>query len=77
MLLTVTAKTQEIADQIAKIFNPYLLHFPADIKKQIPSFAFPFSPVDFSRGRTYEFMLHHVVELEDPLELVKIEYIDK
>jgi hypothetical protein len=49
MLLTVTAKTQDMATQIAKVFNPFLLHFPADydgssrVQEQLPSFAFPFS----------------------------------
>lgn len=76
MLLTVTAKTQEMATQICKIFNPYLLHFPADFITQLPSFAFPFSPADCPRGRTYEFKLHHVVEVDDPLELVEFKYID-
>ena len=74
MLLTVTANTQETATQIAKLFNPLLLHFPIDFSKQLPSFAFPFSPVDCPRGKTYEFMLYHVVDVDDPLELVRIEY---
>lgn len=76
MLLTVTAKTQEIATSIAKIFNPFLLHFPAVSEKMLPSFAFPFSPVDIPRGATYEFMLHHIVEVDNPLELVRFEYVD-
>lgn len=76
MLLTVTAQTQEMATQIAKLFNPFLLHYPADLTKQLPSFAFPFSPADCPRGKTYEFKLHHVVDVDDPLELVKFEYID-
>lgn len=76
MLLTVTADTQETATQIAKLFNPLLLHFPADFTKQLPSFAFPFSPVDCPRGKTYEFMLHHVVDVDDPLELVRFEYFE-
>lgn len=76
MLLTVTADTQETATQIAKLFNPLLLHFPADFTKQLPSFAFPFSPVDCPRGKTYEFMLHHVVDVDDPLELVAFEYFE-
>jgi hypothetical protein len=78
ILLTVTAKTQELATQVAKFFNPYLLHFPADMKAktQLPSFAFPFSPVDCPRGATYEFRLHHVVDVDDPLELVRFEYIN-
>jgi len=74
MLLTITGRTQEMTRQIAKIFNPYLLHFPADEQSQMPSFAFPFSPVDCERGHTYEFLLHHVVDVDDPLELIRIEY---
>jgi hypothetical protein len=80
MLLTVTAKTQEQATQVAKVFNPFLLHFPADYDadtgahEQLPSFAFPFSPVDCPRGATYEFKLYHVVDVDDPLELVRIQY---
>jgi hypothetical protein len=82
MLLTVTAKTQELATRVAKVFNPFLLHFPADYdaesgaREQMPSFAFPFSPVDCPRGATYEFKLHHVVDVDDPLELVRFEYVD-
>lgn len=77
VLFTVTADTQELATQIAKEFNPYLLHFPVELtsdKSLLPTFAFPFSPVDCPRGATYEFCLHHVVELEDPLELINISY---
>lgn len=76
MLLTVTSDTQEKATKIAKFFNPFLLHYPADFKEQLPSYAFPFSPVDIPRGRTYEFRLHHVVDVDDPLELVRFEYLD-
>ncbi|GHV60017.1 hypothetical protein AGMMS49587_00210 [Spirochaetia bacterium] len=80
MLLTVTAKTQDLATQVAKVFNPYLLHFPADWEhmdgEQLPSYAFPFSPVDCPRGATYEFKLYHVVDVDDPLELVRFEYTD-
>ncbi|HYE68126.1 MAG TPA: acyclic terpene utilization AtuA family protein [Anaerovoracaceae bacterium] len=76
LLLTVTSDTQENATKIAKFFNPYLLHFPADFKDQLPSFAFPFSPVDIPKGPTYEFRLNHVVDVDDPLELVRFEYVD-
>ena len=75
-LLTVTAVTQELANQVAKIFNPFLLHFPPDWNEQMPSFAFPFSPADCPRGATYEFKLHHVVDVDNPLELVRFEYVD-
>jgi hypothetical protein len=76
MLFTVTAKTQELANQIAKIANPALLHFPADPGKQMPSFAFPFSPLDCPRGPIYEFKLHHVIDSDNPLELIRFKYVD-
>lgn len=77
VLLTVTADTQDLATQIAKEFNPYLLHFPVELtsdRSLLPTFAFPFSPVDCPRGPIYEFCLHHVVEVDNPLELVNITY---
>ena len=74
VLLTVTGKTQELATQVAKVFNPPLLHFPADFSEQMPSFAFPFSPVDCPRGATYEFKLFHVVDVDNPMELIRIQY---
>ena len=36
--------------------------------------AFPFSPSDVERGAIYEFMLQHVVEIDDPLGMFPIEY---
>jgi hypothetical protein len=77
MMFTVTAKTQDLATKIAKVFNPLLLHFPIDISdlsEQMPSWAFPFSPVDIPRGATCEFKLFHVMDVDDPLELVRIGY---
>lgn len=71
VLFVATASTQEVATQVAKAFNPFLLHFPVDPTKQMPSFAFPFSPSEIERGQIYEFRLNHVVEVNDPLELVR------
>ena len=73
--MTVTADTQEMATAVAKEFNPYLLHLPKNVQSAndlLPTFAFPFSPVDTPRGPIYEFVLHHVVDVSDPLELVQI-----
>jgi len=75
-LLTVTADTQEKATQYAKTFNPALLHCPYDPDKQIPSFAYPFSPAETERGPVYEFVLNHVVEVDSPTELLKMQYIE-
>jgi hypothetical protein len=76
VLFVATADTQEMASQIAKACNPYFFHFPIVLDKELPSYGFAFSPADIDRGPVYEFKLNHVVELDDPLELVRTVWID-
>ncbi len=76
MMLTVTADTQKMATQITKAFNPLLLHFNMFEGKQMPSYAFIFSPAEMERGAIYEFKLYHTVSVDNPLELVRITYED-
>jgi hypothetical protein len=76
VLFVATAATQEMASQIAKACNPYFFHFPILLDKELPSYGFAFSPADIDRGPVYEFKLNHVVELDDPLELVRTVWID-
>jgi hypothetical protein len=72
VLLTVAADEQALATQIAKVMNPLLLHFEVAKNRPTPSFAFPFSPAEVEKGRIYEFKLYHVVEMEDPLSMVRM-----
>lgn len=76
VLFVATAESQEMAAQIAKACNPYFFHFPIELDEELPSYGFAFSPADIDRGPVYEFLLNHVVELEDPQELSRIDYID-
>lgn len=76
ILFVATAATQAMATQIAKACNPYFFHFPINLEKEIPSHGFAFSPADVERGPVYEFKLNHVVEVADPMELVRIDWID-
>jgi hypothetical protein len=76
VLFVATADTQEMATQIAKACNPYFFHFPIELEKELPSYGFAFSPADIERGPVYEFKLNHVVEVDDPLELVRTEWLD-
>ncbi|HVK81199.1 MAG TPA: acyclic terpene utilization AtuA family protein [Verrucomicrobiae bacterium] len=71
-----TAKTQEMAREIAKSCNPYFFHFPIVIDKELPSYGFAFSPAEIDRGPVYEFKLNHVVELDDPMSVVRTEWIE-
>lgn len=75
MMLTVTADTQELASKVAKAFNPLLLHHNIFEAKQMPSYAFIFSPPEIERGKIYEFKLHHTIKC-DPLELIRFKYDD-
>lgn len=76
VLFVATASTQAMATQIARACNPYFFHFPINLDQELPSYAFPFSPADIERGPVYEFKLNHVIEVDDPMELVRTEWID-
>ena len=74
VVLIVTAKTQELADQIAKAWNPQLLHYSVE-PGNMATFAFLFSPNEISRGVLYEFMLNHAVLVDSPTELIRFETV--
>ncbi|MET3480030.1 acyclic terpene utilization AtuA family protein [Variovorax atrisoli] len=75
LMFVATAATQEQATQIAKTCNPLFFHMPLEREMELPSYAFPFSPAEVERGAVYEFRLNHVVEVDDPLERVRIAYV--
>ncbi len=72
----VTAKTPELAGEIGKLLNPYLLHHPLTRDEEQPTFAFPFSPAEIDRGAIYEFCLNHVLRLDDPMDAFSLETFD-
>jgi hypothetical protein len=76
MMAVITAKTQALASEIAKACNPYFFHMPIRLGMELPSYGWPFSPGDIDRGAVYQFVLNHVVSVDDPLELVRIETIE-
>lgn len=76
ILFVATADDQETASQIAKACNPYFFHFPINLGDELPSYGFAFSPADIDRGPVFEFKLNHVVAVDDPLELVRTDWID-
>ncbi len=73
VMAIVTAPTQERASEIAKLANPYLLHYPLTDDEPQATFAFPFSPAEWARGALYEFALNHVMVLTDPMEAFRLE----
>ena len=68
----VTAQTEALSRDVAKMLNPYLLHHPLTEQEEMPTFAFPFSPPEMSRGVVYEFCLNHVLELDDPMSAFRL-----
>ena len=76
ILAIITAPTQERANEIAKLLNPYLLHHPLTQEEEQPTFAFPFSPAEIDRGASYGFCLNHIRHLSDPMEAFRLEFHD-
>ena len=75
-LCIITSKVPDICTEIAKLINPFLLHFPLTVDEELPTFAFPYSPVHSDRGCVYEFALHHVLELNDPMDAFQIKTLE-
>ncbi|MGX6447614.1 acyclic terpene utilization AtuA family protein [Patulibacter sp. S7RM1-6] len=72
-ILVVHAPDQATATAVAKTANPLMLHMPLAGMEELPSFAFLTSPAEIERGAAYEFVLNHVVEVDHPTELFRIE----
>ena len=72
VLCIVTSKRNKLSTEIAKLINPFLLHFPLTINEELPTFAFPYSPVHSDRGCVYEFSLNHLLELNNPMDAFQI-----
>ncbi|WGW03606.1 acyclic terpene utilization AtuA family protein [Tropicibacter oceani] len=68
----VTAPTQQDATEIAKLINPFLLHYPLTDDEELPTFAFPYSPAHSERGALYEFAMNHVLTLDDPMQAFRL-----
>ena len=72
----VTAATPDLAAEIGKLLNPYLLHHPLTREEEVPTFAFPFSPAEIDRGPVFEFCLNHVMRLDDPMDAFTLDVLD-
>lgn len=73
VLVIITAQNQALADEMGKLINPFLLHYPLSDEESLPTFAFPYSPAQTSRGALYEFCLNHVLEVNEPMRVVRME----
>jgi hypothetical protein len=71
-MLLVHAADQQTATAVAKIANPLMLHLPTPDMAYLPSLAFATSPAETERGAAYEFVLNHVVDVDSPTSLFRI-----
>lgn len=76
VLSIITADSQQAANDVAKLLNPYLLHYALTANEPMPTFAFPFSPPEMDRGALHEFALNHVLELDDPMDAFRLEVVE-
>jgi Acyclic terpene utilisation family protein AtuA len=73
VMLVVSGQDQQTATAISKIANPLLLHLPLPTMNYLPSFAFATSPAHIDRGAAYEFVLNHVVDVDSPTGMFRLE----
>ncbi|HWD05416.1 MAG TPA: acyclic terpene utilization AtuA family protein [Amycolatopsis sp.] len=71
IVLTVTARDQATAGDLAKFANPLMLHLPIEDDNPFPSFAFISSPAETTRGEAFEFVLQHAVDVADERDLFR------
>jgi Acyclic terpene utilisation family protein AtuA len=74
LLMAVTASTQDEASTLIRLTSHVAMHHPVpEWTGSITGIAHPFAPATVDRGEVYRFNLNHVLELDDPLEVYKIE----
>lgn len=73
IIIEAVAETQEQADTICSFARSTMLHYgyPGRISTA-GNLAFPYSPSDFRGGPVYNFSVHHLLEVGDPVELFPV-----
>jgi len=74
IVIEAVADSQEKADTVCSFARSTMLHYGYEGRiSTAGNLAFPYSPSDFHAGKVYAFSLYHILEVEDPCELFKIE----
>jgi len=70
VIIEAVSKSQEVANTICSFARSTMMHYgyPGRIATA-GNLAFPFSPSDLEAGEVYRFLIHHLIEVEDPKEL--------
>jgi hypothetical protein len=78
LVIEVVAGDPDTSAAILALARSAALHSTYPGRKGIAgNLAFPFSPSDLQAGETFEFSVHHLVRVDDPLELFPIEIVDE
>lgn len=75
VMAIVTAATQERIRDLLKALGSPMLHFPLPDAELLPTHGFPLSPASMERGLVYEFVLNHVMSVDDPLSPFRFDYM--
>ena len=74
LLIDVVAETPELAEIVCAGARSVLLHVGFDGRKATAgNVAFPFSPADLPGGPVYSFNIYHLMEVDDPEVLGRLE----
>ena len=77
VIIDVVAESRELANKICALARSTLLHYGFEGRiTTAGNLAFPFSPSDIEVGEVYEFNIHHLLRVDDPLEIAKVEYME-
>jgi Acyclic terpene utilisation family protein AtuA len=76
-VIEVVADDPDTSAAILALARSAALHSTYPGRKAIAgNLAFPFSPSDLKAGEAFEFSVHHLVRVDDPLELFPIEIVE-
>ena len=77
LVIEAVADDPDTSAAILALARSVALHVTYPGRKAIAgNLAFPFSPSDLKAGDAYEFNVHHLVTVDDPLELFPIELVE-
>ncbi len=77
VVIEAVADTQAQADTICASARSTMLHYGYEGRRATAgNLAFPYSPSDFHAGEVYNFSVYHLIDVDDPCEPFKIDYIE-
>ena len=77
IIIEAVADTQALANTICATARSTMLHYGYEGRRATAgNLAFPYSPSDFKAGEVYAFSVYHLMQVDDPVSVFPIEYIE-